>query len=215
MEVAVRIPMTKKGQDDFSLVEQAKKGCQQSFARLMERHQSAVFHLMLRMTKDREDANDLTLEAFGKAFTRLGSYAPNYAFSTWLYKIAVNNGIDFVRRKRLQLLSIDNAIDAGEGDQDFRETLRTDHLDPEQFIIRKQRIELMRRCMDQLTDKYRQMLEMRYDLDLSYEEIAAELNVPLGTVKAQLFRAKELLGELLLNRGCGAYMESPLRRRAC
>ena len=207
--------MTRKAQDDFSLVELAKGGCQKSFARLMERHQAAVFHLMLRMTKDREDANDLTLEAFGKAFTRLGSYAPNYAFSTWLYKIAVNNCIDFVRRKRINLLSIDNCIDPAEGEQDFRETLRADHLDPEQFIIRTQRIELMRRCMDQLTEKYRQMLEMRYDLDMTYEEIAEEMRVPLGTVKAQLFRAKELLGEILHNRGCSAYLEAPLRRRAC
>jgi RNA polymerase sigma factor (sigma-70 family) len=213
MEVA-QFPPTRKAQDDYFLVEQAKCGCQTSFTRLMERHQSAVYHLMLRMTKDREDANDLTIEAFGKAFTRIASYAPSYAFSTWLYKIAVNNCIDFVRRKRLSMLSIDNVYAAETGEQDFRETLRTDNLDPEQFIIRKQRIEVMRFCMEQLSDKYRMMLEMRYDNEMSYEEMADQLKVPLGTVKAQLFRAKELLADVLQSRGVSAYTEVALNRKA-
>ena len=94
MEVAVKNPrLTQKALNDFELVERAKDGCQQSYTLLLNRHRSSIYHLMLRMTNDREDAYDLTMEAFGKAFTRMGSYVPNYAFSTWLYKIAVNNCI--------------------------------------------------------------------------------------------------------------------------
>ncbi len=207
MEVAINnVNLTKKAQDDFCLVERAKGGCQQAYAQLMERHQSSIYHLMLRMTNDREDAHDLTLEAFGKAFTRLGSYVPHYAFSTWLYKIAVNNCIDFVRKKRLTILSIDEPLDAN-SDQDFTNTLRAGGLNPEEAVIRQQRIGLMRQVLYSLSDKYRTMIELRYFRELSYEEIAAELNIPLGTVKAQLFRAKELLSDLLCRPGASAYLE--------
>lgn len=207
MEVAVKnAQLTQKALDDFELVEQAKAGCQQAYKQLMERHQSSIYHLMLRMTSDREDAYDLTQEAFGKAFTRLHSYVPNYAFSTWLYKIAVNNCIDFVRKKRLTILSIDEPLDS-DSDHDFTNTLRAGGLNPEEAVIRQQRIGLMRQILYKLSDKYRTMIELRYFQELSYEEIATELNIPLGTVKAQLFRAKELLSDLLCRPGASAYLE--------
>lgn len=209
MEVAYN-SLTPKAMNDFDLVERAKVGCQQAFTQLMERHQSSIYHLMLRMTKDREDAHDLTLEAFGKAFTRLHSYVPHFAFSTWLYKIAVNNCIDFVRKKRLNTLSIDEPLD-NESEQDFTNTLRSYTLNPEEAVIRQQRIHLMRCLLNQLSDKYRTMIELRYFQELSYEEIASELDIPLGTVKAQLFRAKELLSDLLQRPGAGAYLEGQVR----
>ena len=207
MEVAVKNPrLTQKALNDFELVERAKTGCQQSYTQLMERHESSIFHLMLRMTNDREDAYDLTIEAFGKAFTRMGSYVPNYAFSTWLYKIAVNNCIDHVRKKRLTVLSIDERMDE-ESQQDYSSTLHATGLNPEEAVIREQRIGLMRQVLGRLSDKYRVMIELRYFQELSYDEIATELDIPLGTVKAQLFRAKELLLDLLSRPGASAYLE--------
>lgn len=207
MEVAVKNPrLTQKALNDFELVERAKDGCQQSYTLLLERHQSSIYHLMLRMTNDREDAHDLTIEAFGKAFTRMGSYVPNYAFSTWLYKIAVNNCIDHVRKKRLTVLSIDDRMDE-EGQQDYSSTLHATGLNPEEAVIREQRIGLMRQVLGRLSEKYRIMIELRYFEELSYDEIATELDIPLGTVKAQLFRAKELLLDLLSRPGASAYLE--------
>lgn len=207
MEVAVKNPrLTQKALNDFELVERAKDGCQQSYTLLMERHKSSIYHLMLRMTNDREDAYDLTMEAFGKAFTRMGSYVPTYAFSTWLYKIAVNNCIDHVRKKRLTVLSIDERMDE-EGQQDYSSTLHATGLNPEEAVIREQRIGLMRQVLGRLNEKYRTMIELRYFQELSYDEIAAELDIPLGTVKAQLFRAKELLLDLLSRPGASAYLE--------
>lgn len=207
MEVAVKNPrLTQKALNDFELVERAKNGCQQSYTLLLERHESSIYHLMLRMTNDREDASDLTIEAFGKAFTRMGSYVPNYAFSTWLYKIAVNNCIDHVRKKRLTVLSIDERMDE-EGQQDYSSTLHATGLNPEEAVIREQRIDLMRQVLGRLNEKYRVMIELRYFQELSYDEIALELDIPLGTVKAQLFRAKELLLDLLSRPGASAYLE--------
>jgi len=216
MEVAIKNPeLTQKALNDYQLVERAKAGCQQSYTQLMERHQSSIYHLMLRMTNDREDAHDLTIEAFGKAFTRMASYVPNYAFSTWLYKIAVNNCIDFVRKKKLTILSIDERIDE-ESQQDYSSTLHATGLNPEEAVIRDQRIGLMRHLLTRLSDKYRVMIELRYFKEMSYDEIATELDIPLGTVKAQLFRAKELLSDLLQRPGASAYLEvrRPVRRRA-
>lgn len=214
MEVAVKNhQLTQKALDDYQLVEKAKGGCQQAYAQLMERHQSSIYHLMLRMTNNREDSHDLTIEAFGKAFTRMASYVPNYAFSTWLYKIAVNNCIDFVRKKKLLTLSIDETIDDSSS-QDYSNTLHAYGLNPEEAVIRDQRIGLMRHLLGRLNDKYRVMIELRYFKELSYEEIANELNIPLGTVKAQLFRAKELLSDLLRRPGASAYLDTRMPHRA-
>jgi len=144
------------------------------------------------------------LEAFGKAFNKLASYTPRYAFSTWLFKIAINNCIDYIRKKRLHLLSIDDPIEPG-GDHDYSSNLKASSLDPEEKFIRAQRVKLMRDILQKLNLKY--LFE-----ELSYDEIAKELDIPLGTVKAQLFRAKEILYNYLQQPGASAYLESTKRR---
>jgi RNA polymerase sigma factor (sigma-70 family) len=192
--------------DDYSIVKQAIKGDQKAYSILHDRYRSPIFHMMLKMVNNREDADDLTIEAFGKAFSKLNSYAPRYAFSTWLFRIAINNGIDYIRKKRLQMLSIDDPID-GESSSDYSSNIRSANLDPEEAFIRKQRLALMREMLTKLNSKYRLMIELRYFEELSYEEIARELDIPLGTVKAQLFRAKEMLYKLLAQPGASAYLD--------
>lgn len=196
---------------DYSLVQAAIEGNQRAYAELMNRYRNSVFHTMLKMVNNREDANDLTLEAFGKAFRKLSSYAPHYAFSTWLFRIAINNCIDHIRKKRLQLLSIDDPIDS-EGEQDFSSNLKSDIKNPEEQYMNAQKIEMMRMLMSKLSEKYRLMIELRYFEELSYDEIARELNIPLGTVKAQLFRAKEMLYEMIQKPGASAYLETTKRK---
>lgn len=203
--------LSTKAKDDFNLVQSAIAGDQRAYAELMDRYQNSVFHTMLKMVNNREDANDLTLEAFGKAFRKLNSYAPHYAFSTWLFRIAINNCIDHIRKKRLQLLSIDDPID-GEGEQDFSSNIKSEVMNPEDRYMNKQKIEMMRMLLSKLSEKYRLMIELRYFEELSYDEIAKELNIPLGTVKAQLFRAKEMLYEMIQKPGASAYLETTKRK---
>jgi len=177
----------------------------------MNRYRNSIFHMMLKMVNNREDADDLTIEAFGKAFHKLHSYAPNYAFSTWLFKIAINNCIDHIRKKRIKLLSIDDPIEHN-SDNDYSNNIRSTALNPEQSLVREQRVYLMRTVLTKLSDKYRQMIELRYFEELSYDEIAVKLDIPLGTVKAQLFRAKEILHNILLSPGAQAYLEVNVNR---
>ena len=214
MEVAVHNNITSaRALDDYSIVKQAIKGDQKAYAILLDRYRNPIFHMMLKMVKNREDAEDLTIEAFGKAFAKIDSYVPRYAFSTWLFRIAINNGIDYIRKKRLSMFSIDEPID-GESNSDYSGNLRASTLDPEETIIRSQRVQMMREVLSRLNGKYRLMIELRYFEELSYEEIASELDIPLGTVKAQLFRAKEMLGNLLSQPGASAYLDNAHSRRA-
>ncbi|MEM9990938.1 MAG: sigma-70 family RNA polymerase sigma factor [Bacteroidota bacterium] len=211
MTTSTTTQLSAKASDDYRLVQQAIEGNQRAYADLLNRYRASVFHTMLKMVNNRDDADDLTIEAFGKAFRKLSSYTPHYAFSTWLFRIAINNCIDHIRKKRLHILSIDDPIDS-DGEQDFSANIRSDMRNPEEIFMNTQKIQLMRILMGRLSEKYRLMIELRYFEELSYDEIAQELNIPLGTVKAQLFRAKEMLYELLQKPGASAYLDTTKRK---
>jgi RNA polymerase sigma-70 factor (ECF subfamily) len=164
----------------------------------MGRYRDSVYYMLLKMVNNKDDAEDLTVEAFGKAFKRLSQYTPNFAFSTWLFRIATNNCIDFIRRKRKNTFSIDQPIEDDEGGEMVMD-LRSDTLDPEEHIMKKQKVMMLRELVDKLKPRYKTLIEMRYFQELSYEEIAEQLELPLGTVKAQLFRAREFLYNVLKN----------------
>jgi RNA polymerase sigma factor (sigma-70 family) len=182
---------------DYNLVRRAvEQGDQKAYAELMGRYRDSVYFMLLKMVNNKDDADDLTIEAFGKAFKRLEQYTPTYAFSTWLFKIATNNCIDFIRRKKANTFSIDNPYSSGDGDEMTME-LRSHGPDPEEQMIKLQKEKLMRNVVDKLKPRYRQLVEMRYFQELSYEEIAEQLDLPLGTVKAQLFRAREFLLQIV------------------
>jgi len=211
VKVQTTTNLSPRAQEDYELVQRAITGDQQAYAVLMNRYRNSIFHMMLKMVNNREDADDLTLEAFGKAFNKLPSYAPRYAFSTWLFKIAINNCIDYIRKKRLHLLSIDHPIEPN-GSHDLSSNIRSEALDPEERFIRQQRVKLMRQMLGKLSIKYRLMIELRFFEELSYDEIAKELDIPLGTVKAQLFRAKEILFNLLQTPNAKAYLDDTRRK---
>lgn len=187
--------LSDKAQYDFILVESALTGNEKAFAKLMARYKDAIYFMLLKMVNNKNDAEDLTLEAFGKAFKNLHQYSPNYAFSTWLFKIATNNCIDFLRKRRGVYVSIENNQENGDNDQPIR--LRSQEPNPEEKLIRIQKAILMRRIVHRLKPRYRILVELRYFREFSYEEIAKELNLPLGTVKAQLFRAREMLFKMI------------------
>ncbi len=196
MGVNLQPQLTPKAQCDLELVSRALKNDENAYAQLMGKYEKSVYHRMLRMVYNESDARDLTLEAFGKAFRKLDSYTPTFAFSTWLFKIAHNNGIDFLRKKKMKFMSIDQKIDGSTG-QDFSNNILSDTKNPEEIIIHGQKVKLLRNVLKQLNHKYRLMIELRFFEDLSYEEISNVLEIPLGTVKAQLFRAKEILFTIL------------------
>lgn len=190
--------LSDKGKHDYNLVQKAIKGDQKAYAELMSRYRDSIYFMLLKMVNNKTDAEDLTIEAFGKAFKNIGQYSPNYAFSTWLFKIASNNCIDFLRKKRAKLVSID-ADPTDDQNYEPQIHLEDSEPDPEESLIKEQRAILMRTVVKKLKPRYRTLVELRYFKEFSYEEIAVELDLPLGTVKAQLFRARELLFNTLKN----------------
>ncbi|MFO7671003.1 MAG: sigma-70 family RNA polymerase sigma factor [Bacteroidales bacterium] len=185
-----------KAQQDMELVEKARKGDQLAYGELLGRYRDAIYFMLLKMVNSPIDAEDLTIEAFGKAFKNIDQYTPNYAFSTWLFKIATNNCIDFIRKKRASHVSLDQTMD-GEDSLIPSAMIQSDSPDPELTLINKQKIKHMRNVVSKLKPRYRQLVELRYFQEYSYDEIAEELDIPIGTVKAQLFRARELLLNIL------------------
>lgn len=191
--------LSDKAKHDFKLVTRAvEEGDQHAYAELMDRYRDSIYFMLLKMVNNRDDAEDLTIEAFGKAFNRLHQYTPNYAFSTWLFKIASNNCIDFIRKKKNKTLSIDSDFSNDDGDT-MRIDLKSPGRNPEEEAIRDQKIKMMREIVTKLKPRYRELIELRYFKEYSYEEIATELDLPLGTVKAQLFRAREFLYNIMKN----------------
>lgn len=192
--------LTEKGLRDYKLVQSAiNTGDQKAFAELMNNYRDSLYFMLLKMTNNPHDADDLTIEAFGKAFKKLEQYTPEYAFSTWLFRIASNNCIDFIRKKKKNTFSLNKKGEYDNG-HEMGDRIPSQTLDPEEHIIKKQKIEMMRDVVEKLKPHYRTLIELRYFKEYSYEEISKELALPLGTVKAQLFRAREFLHNILKNR---------------
>jgi RNA polymerase sigma-70 factor (ECF subfamily) len=190
--------LSEKARNDLLLVDEARKGNEKAFATLLNRYRDSIYYLLLKMVNNASDAEDLTIEAFGKAFRNLDLYTPNFAFSTWLFKIATNNCIDFIRKKR----STPSIIDQGQDEMDnYTVNIQSDTLDPEEILINHQKIEQLRDVVNQLKPRYKKLIELRYYKEYSYIEISNELNLPIGTIKAQLYRAKTLLFNILNKTG--------------
>jgi RNA polymerase sigma factor (sigma-70 family) len=190
--------LSEKAQYDYQLIIRAvEKNDQAAYAELMMRYRDTLYYMIFKMVRNEVDAEDLTIEAFGKAFKNIHLYRPENAFSTWIFKIATNNCIDFLRKKRQNVYSLDVNFGNENAEKSFDPML--DALNPEENTINDEKIALMRSLVATLKPRYRQLIELRYFEEYSYDEIATELDLPLGTVKAQLFRAKDLLFLILRN----------------
>ena len=196
MEVNPNPNFSDKAKEDYALVLQASKhGSEKAYAELMARYKDSIFFMLLKMVNNREDAMDLTIETFGKAFENIEKYKPEYAFSTWLFKIGVNNCIDFIRKKKLKTFSIDETYDNDGEEVTF--DLPSNAINPEDSFIKKQKSDILHNLVTNLPARYQRLVYLRYFEEKAYEEIAEELQLPLGTVKAQLFRARDLLFHIL------------------
>ena len=191
---------TEKAQRDYQLVCRAREeGDQRAYADLLRMYKEPIYLLLLKMTNNPTEADDLTMEAFGKAFASLHLYNPTHAFSTWLFSIATNNCVDFIRKKRLQTIYLDD-IRTSADNEVYEYPIPAEADNPEEDIIHQQRVQILREVVKQLKPRYRRLVEMRYFEEMSYEEIAEELQMPLGTVKVQLFRARDLLHNILITK---------------
>ena len=196
VETEIERAFSPKAQRDLVLIQAALDGSAKAYEALLRSYRKSVYHIALRMLRDSDDADDLTMEAFAKAFEHLSRYRPQFAFSTWLFRIATNGCIDFVRRKKLNTQPLNVAVRLSDGKSILLDVC--DHApNPQEAFIRQQRIEVVQRVVTRLPAKYARLVRLRYFEELSYAEVATELQAPLGTVKARLFRARELLLQLL------------------
>ena len=190
--------LSENARHDFELVLAARSGNEKAFAQLMKRYKDAIYFMLLKMVYNKADAEDLTIEAFGKAFVNINLYEPQFAFSTWLFRIASNNAIDHMRKKRVNTVPLDTSSghDSHTG-IDYNYNVPSEADNPEDSIIKSQKAVVLRKAVSMLKPRYRTLLELRYFKEYSYSEIAEELNLPLGTVKVQLFRSREMLLEII------------------
>ena len=189
-----------KALKDFKLIDQAvNTNNEQAYAMLLDRYRKSVYHMVLKMVRNVDDAEDLTIEAFAKAFKNLHGFKKDYTFSTWLFRIATNNTIDFIRKKRLNTMSLNTSFTNESGEQ-VSIDVKDGNLNPQEEAIKSQKIELIQLFVTKLPNKYQQLVRLRYFQEMSYNEIAKELDAPLGTIKAQLHRARELMYNLIKNK---------------
>lgn len=177
--------------EDTALIHAALDGDDAAYKQLLKKYHDAIFSFIYRMVHDRQQVEDLTQEAFIKAFASLNTFNEEFAFSTWLYKIASNNCIDFIRKRKLTTFSIDKPIESKDGGYSFE--LPDDTYEPDRTIIGDQKTLLLNKAIASLPAKYRKVIHLRHVEEKSYEEISKELKLPIGTVKAHIFRARELL----------------------
>ncbi len=164
---------------DQELIESALSGKQLAYERLMERYYDPIYVMILRLVQNVSDAEELTQETFTKAFSKLSQYDANYAFGSWLFGIASNTAVDFLRKKKYVAVELDEEKGS-----------ESPHPNPEERLIQKQDVKALRAKVELLKEHYRKLLELRYFEEYTYEEIAEELSLPMGTVKTQLHRAK-------------------------
>lgn len=187
--------ISKTKADDNILINNALAGDQTAYEKLMKKYYQLIYNLIFRMISRKEDVEDLTQEAFIKAFNSLHNFDRQFAFSTWLFKIATNNAIDYLRKKKLNTFSIDRDIESEESD--FKFEIPDNENKPDRIIIEDERKKILDEAIESLPPKYKEVILLRHKMDKEYEEIAKELKLPLGTVKAHIFRGRELLNKYL------------------
>ena len=182
--------ISKKERDIQTIRKALKTNNQNYYNELMSQYHNSIYFYVNDIIKNQAISNDLTIEIMGKAFINLKSYNFKFAFSTWIFTIAKNHCIDYLRKNNLKTVSIDELTN---NDEYYFEIPSKDY-NPEDLMIRKQRIQLLRRLVNQLSLKYISVVKLRYFKEMSYSEISEELNLSESTIKIRLYRArKELL----------------------
>lgn len=197
-EIKIASDKAESKKEDIQLVEQALKGNQAAYERLMKKYKSTISFVLLRIIQDKSEVEDIVQEVFINTFKSLSTYKKQYSFFSWIYKIAMNKGIDYLRKKKLQTFSIDKPISTKNGELQLE--IPDSTYEPDKQIIASERAAIVQWAIEQLPAKYKKVIIMRHQEEKDYSEIAKELKLPIGTVKVHIFRARELLNKYLRNK---------------
>lgn len=177
------------------IIQRAKKGDRSAFAEMVDLYKDRVYHISYRMLGNRQEAEDVAQETFIRVYNNLENYDPNYKFSTWIYRIATNLSIDFIRRRK-QNFSLDADISGADG-LDWHDRLADTGKGPEEELLAD---ELQNEVQDAILDlnpKYRSVMVLRYIEDLSLQEISDSVQLPISTIKTRIHRGREALRKKL------------------
>jgi RNA polymerase sigma-70 factor (ECF subfamily) len=179
---------------DLHLVQQAQKGNQKAFTTLFNNYKTCILNFVTIIIKNQSDAEDVTLEVFEKAFSKINTFNPNYNFSTWLYRIAVNSSIDYLRAKRRGPIFTDSLIQEIEV---YVNRIPSHDFSPEDILISEQHLQRFKKLIAKMSPTFRKIIELRFEQGKQYEEIASELGLKVGTIGAQIHRARHALYKIL------------------
>ena len=185
--------------EDAKQIERCLRGEEKAFEELLDKYKKPVFSICLRMVRNHDDAEDLAQEVFIRTFSVLDRYDPAYPFSSWLYRITSNLCIDHIRRRRDGMLSLDQPVQGKDGEMSRQ--MPDDGVKPDRDIESKEMMEVLEEAIHTLPEHYRVIVILRHQEQLSYEEISDNLGIPLGTVKARIHRARNMIRDYFVNRG--------------
>lgn len=180
--------------NDISLwIQEAKKGNQKAFNFLLNSYWKEVYYYQLNKCKDEDEAEDITIQTFARAFDKIASFDEAYKFKTWLFTISNNIFIDHLRKSKTETISIHNNNNA-------MNKIIDEEPSPADKLIQEQNLAQLKAYIRQLKPHYQEVINLRYFQELSYKEISDELKEPLNNVKVKLLRAKKLLAEIIINK---------------
>ena len=184
--------------DDLKIIESCLLGNTQTFSRLIENYKNMVYSLAYRMSNNPHESEDISQEAFLRAFQSLARFNPSYKFSTWLYQITLNIIRDKFKKKEIDYVSLDTPIETDDSEFYIQPADSTNN-NPEQIMAQKEDFQVIQKAILSLPLKYREVIVLRHLQDLSYIEIGNILKLPQGTVKVRLYRAREQLKKILID----------------
>ena len=188
----------RRAEEDAVLVKRAIGGDERAIKGIMRRYKNPVAQIVYKLVRDRGQIEDLTQEVFIKAFQHLGDFDYQHQFASWLFKITNNHCIDYIRKKRLSVYSIDDQVKTDDGEITYE--IPDSTYEPDLNLLREQKSKIIRQAIDSLPKKYREVILLRHREELSYEEIAEKTGLPVNTIKVQLFRAREMMYKFLKDR---------------
>lgn len=188
---------SQKHEEDLVIIRSVLSGSHADYGLLWEKYNKQIFANVLKIVRNIDDADDIVQDTFVKAFNALHTFNQTYPFPAWLYKIASNTCIDYFRRKRIRPISIENMNVHG---GDIYDIIPDASIPIDIHIINSERKESLMKAIQQLPDRYKECIQLRHFEELTYEEISQKMNLPLGTIKITLFRARKMLHSLLSNK---------------
>jgi RNA polymerase sigma factor (sigma-70 family) len=190
MSAKNQIKSPESQEEDFAAVRRVLAGDNGGFEVLQKKYNRIITSLIRRMIRNEEDVRDLTQDTFIKAYNAISSFQFGYSFSSWIYKIASNTCIDFLRKKRLAEVSLSQKTNS---DEEYEIEIEDKNFMPDISLMTDEKLKALRDAIEKLPDNYREIIKLRHEKEMDYADIAETLDIPLGTVKAHLFRARKQL----------------------